>query len=70
MTRCKTKRGYQRLGMKVKLVQPNWGTFEPKWNQRVGKYVVHNFIVLEKFDTLNPCGGGEIGEPVEIGLRE
>jgi hypothetical protein len=56
--------------MKVKLVQPNWGTFEPKWNQRVGKYVVHNFIVLEKFDTLNPCGGGEIGEPVEIGLRE
>jgi len=26
--------------------------------------------VPEKFDTLNPCGGGEIGEPIEIGLRE
>ncbi len=27
-------------------------------------------IVLRKFDTLNAYGGGEIGEPAKIGLRE
>jgi hypothetical protein len=27
-------------------------------------------IVPGKFDTLRPCGGGEIGELAEIGLRE
>jgi hypothetical protein len=27
-------------------------------------------IVLRKFDTLNACGGGEIGELAKIGLRE
>jgi hypothetical protein len=27
-------------------------------------------IMPEKFDTLNPCGGGKTGELVEIGLRE